>query len=84
MQLIDGEFRIFVLEGLLTCKGSTDHTGLFTPDVVLPGEEEEEDIRSKSPANAKRKASAKSKTVKGIEEPPEPVRGVCAGAMQVR
>ena len=68
VQLIDGEFRIFVLEGLIKCTGYTDSQGVFTADASASNEEEADSrSQSKTPVSSK---NAKSPSPEDEEEQP--------------
>ena len=59
VQLIDGEFRVFVLEGLIKCTGYTDSQGVFTAQEQGAREE----------ARGKSKPLSSSKNPKPPEDP---------------
>ena len=72
LQLIDGEFRIFVLEGLLQVTGAVNADGTFTADATpLPGEE---NTRPTSSHKGKSPAPSGGKKTPAPEAPEPTVR----------
>jgi hypothetical protein len=63
-QLIDGEFRVFVLEGLIKCTGYTDSQGVFTA---------QEDGAQGASHGAQRASGSKSKTLSSSKNSKSPV-----------
>jgi hypothetical protein len=79
LQLIDGEFRIFVLEGLLQVTGVVNADGSFTADgAPLPGEE---DAHTTSASKTGSKSQAPSAGGKKTPAPDVPEATVRDGAM---